>query len=255
MPISFFYNTPNYLLMILFVIVAIIISLIGLYIFTISINKDFINGFNDSSTSIYINTAAVVLAVVLAFIVSDEWQKYSESEYELEEEANVLYSLFKTTSNMTNSKNIQSNIIQYINSIVNDEFPSMKDGKLPSSRDVLSELEVNLLKYQPVSDKDYVLFDKSIDLLNEAVNLRNKRLQSSTVGIPKELWWVILFGCIIIVVMLWFMSGSMASHMIMTSLLVAIYASLLFLAVAFDYPFRGDFSLSSDPFESILKMI
>jgi ABC-type multidrug transport system fused ATPase/permease subunit len=251
MSVSFFYNIPNYMLMILFIIVAVILSIIGLYIFNNLVDKNFLKTFNDQSTSAYINTAAVVLAVVLAFIVSDEWQKYSDAEYALEEEANVLYSLYKTTSNMTNSQTIQSDIIKYICHIINVDFPNMEDAKLPPP----AELETNILKYQPTTEKDFLLYDKSIDLLNEAINLRNKRLQSSTVGVPKELWWVILFGCVIIVIMLWFLSGSVMNHVIMTSLVVAIYASLLFLAVAFDYPFRGEFSLSSDPFKFVLDRL
>ena len=255
MSASFFYNIPNYILMVLFIILSVVLLIIGLYIFNSLVNKNFVKTFNDQSTSAYINTAAVVLAVVLAFIVSDEWQKYSEAGYALEEEANVLYSLYKTTSNMTNSETIQCNIIQYIRHIINIDFPSMKNGELPPIGDSLAELEINILKYEPTTQKDFVLYDKSLDLLNEAVNLRNKRLQSSAVGIPKELWWVILFGCIVIIIMLWFLSGSMMNHIIMTSLVTAIYASLLFLAVAFDYPFRGEFSLSSDPFKFVLERI
>ena len=70
MATGFFYNVPSSMLMIIFIVLLVSISIIGLCLFNLVVSKNFVKTFNDANTALYLSTAAVALSVVLAFIVS-----------------------------------------------------------------------------------------------------------------------------------------------------------------------------------------
>ena len=55
--------------------------------------------------------------------------------------------------------------------------------------------------------------------------------------------------------MSWFINGDIIYRTIMTAFVSIMYASFLFLAVVLDYPFQGDFGLTSESFEFVARQI
>lgn len=253
MTINLFYDIPNSILMLLFIVVLVSMSIIGLFIFTIATSNNFMRTFDDTNTGLYISIVAVAIGILYAFIISDEWQKYHEADNNLTQEANTLYLLAQTLDSMPGTEQSITFLIQYVCSIINIEFPAMKLGQLPSDNQNLFNLQVSIYDYIPTSAHDSILYAKAVDLMNQAVFLRNQRLETSVKGIPNELWWMLIFGFIITAIMSWFLKGNILYRIVMNAFVVSIYAALLFLATALDFPFRGDFSLTTAPFDFIIQ--
>lgn len=258
MAIAFFYAVPNSILIFMFIVILISISLIGLYLFTIFVSRGFIKTFDDANTGLYTSAVTIAIAIIIAFVITNEWLIFSKTESNLVEEANVLYLLYENVYTLPDTDDIQILTIQYICSIINIEFPAMKSGQLPLENETLILLQSAILVYDPdppLSAQELIIYENIIALFNQALSLRNQRLQASMHGIPNELWWVIIIGFILVMVMTWFIKGNMTYRIIMNAFVIMIYASLLFLVVALDYPFRGDFSLTADPFVFVLNRI
>jgi hypothetical protein len=245
------YDIPNFILMLMLIILLVCISILGLCLF----NKYNYNKYDNQTTGVYLSVGTIVISIVLAFVISNEWQSYKNSEENVIEEANTLYLLYETISHMTNSDNIQNALKQHTCNIINIEFPNMKNSTIISDQVIADNLKISLLGYEPKTNKDEILYPQAISLLNHALALRESRLQTSVTGVSKELWWMIIISFIIIMVMMWFISGDLTYRIIMSSLVITIYATMIFLIVALDYPFRGEFSLSSKPFELILERL
>lgn len=258
MPYPLFYTLSNSLLLLIFIVVLVSISLIGLFIFITLTNNGFIHRFNDVNTGVYLAIVSVAVAVVIAFVVTDEWQNFITVQERVFEEANVLLILYETFSLLPESETIKDLIVRYICTIINIEFPAMERFEIPPPNNILRTLQTAIYVYEPsppLNPMQLILYEKAIDQMNTAMMLRVSRIESSQGVLPNELWWVIIIGYIIIVTMTWFLKGDNYYRLIMNALVSVVYAILIFLVVALDYPFRGDFSIKPGPFIFVLNNI
>lgn len=250
MPVDFFYSIPNSKLLLLFTGVTIVLSLGGMYIFDWAIG-DVLKSFDNGDTGTYISIVSIATALIIAFIVSNEWQAYSKNKESLTKEAGTIYVLIRTLEPMKNSEKVVGLAKKYLHSIITDEFPQMKSGKLEQNNPYLDELQPLIYNYNAVDTKDESLRDKSIDLLNDIILFRRERLEMSITGTPRELWWMLAIGFSMIIMMTWFINGSTIYRASMTTFVAITYASMLFLAIALDFPFKGEFGLAPTAFELI----
>lgn len=246
MTLEFIYDTPSILLLFIFIVVFLAIALIGLYIFII-LTENFNNKFNDANTGTYLGTVSVAIALIIAFIITNEYQTYSQTASNLTAEANALYSLIQTLTVLPYTENIVYTATQYLCSI-NTEFVYMGNGQLPPDNLCLAQLQVEILDYIPTNSHDTVLYSVAIDQLNLAINLRNSRLEQVNATIPPELYWLLILGISIVIVLTWFINGNFLYKLIMLSLVTIIYSTLLYLIVILDSVYSSSLGLTSQPF-------
>ena len=253
---SFFYNTPNQYLIIIFIVLMVVISILGLLMYTKLAPKCFTDNSTNDSVNIYIGIISIYIGVSVAFIIADEWQRFRESDDEMSIEAasiGLLYDVFDTMPN-TNQQRIL--IREYLNYIIYIEFPSLENGIIPKQAPcIIDKLSKSIYGYEPKTNREQALFSQAISLLSQSLELRTDRLRSSLSGIQQELWWVMITGVFLVIIMSWFIKASFMFKVMMTIFVAVATAILLFLAVALNYPFRGDFGLEPDAFELVLQQL
>jgi hypothetical protein len=85
---------------------------------------------------------------------------------------------------------------------------------------------------------------------------RRNRLASVTSGLPDTLWWVVVVGALINIVIPWFLVyDRKLIQYLMILLMAATIGILIFLMGAMDNPFRGEFSVTPEAFELVHKMM
>ena len=70
-----------------------------------------------------------VYSILLAFIVVIVWQQYQNTGDRIQEESTKVFNLYRASyafPDSTTGKKIRSTVINYVTSVVNDEFPSME---------------------------------------------------------------------------------------------------------------------------------
>jgi len=179
MSLDFIYDTPTAALLFTFILIFCALALIGLFIFTLFTEDGFSKKFNDANTSTYISVVATAMAIIIAFIITNEYQTYSTTSLNLAREANAIYSLIAILSEFnTPESEIAINLaVRYLCSIINIEFPLMEAGTLPGQNLCLDNLQSTVLELNPLNGKQTILYDKAIDQLDLAINLRNYRLE------------------------------------------------------------------------------
>lgn len=257
MSLDFIYDTPNPIVLFLFIIVFLALALIGLFIFTLFTGDGFNKKFNDANTGTYIGAVATALALILAFIITNEYQVYNTTSLNLAREANAIYTLVEILVAFdTPAAEIAIEFsVNYLCSIIHIEFPLMQDGILPGTNACLDSLQSAVLDLKPADSKQVILYDKAIDQLDLAINLRNYRLEQTITSLPSEFWWLLIIGISILIVLTWFVNGNMFYRFLMTSFITIIYAALIFLVNVLDLSFRGDFGLGPDVFQIALDQL
>ena len=257
MALDFIYDTPNAIVLIIFILVFLSLALIGFFIFVLFTEDGFNKKFNDANTSTYIGVVATAMSIIIAFIITNEYQTFNTTSLNLAREANAIYTLIEILSAYgTEAVPATFAALLYICSIINIEFPLMQSGILPPINKCLEELQTAVLSLTPTDDKEMVLYSKAIDQLDLAINLRNYRLEQTVSTLPPEFYWLLIIGVSVLIVLTWFITeGSMLYRLIMISLLTIVYSTLIFLTTILDLPFRGFFALDDSAFVLVLNQL
>jgi len=87
--------------------------------------------------------------------------------------------------------------------------------------------------------------------VSRLVEFRRERIVEASEGTPKELWWMLIIGFSITIIISWFLKGNQAYRVAMITLSAITYASMAFLVVALDFPFKGEFGLRPVAFQNV----
>lgn len=250
-----FDTMPTVALFFLFILIVVILSIIGLYIFELILCSLKINEKCLKNTKTYILVVSTLIGIVLAFIIYNEWQAFFHQSVDVEEEASSILNLYSMVKTLPNTKATQQQIIKYLKTIICIEFPALQKNILVKTNPTLNTLRDMIYGYEPKTKRETQLYQETVVSLNRAINLRTARVDSVMNGLAPELWWVVILGTTINIIMTWFVYGHIYYKMIMTSFVAAIFASLLFLLVVLDYPFSGGYRIQSTAFQNVLNNI
>jgi hypothetical protein len=79
------------------------------------------------------------------------------------------------------------------------------------------------------------------------------RLFSVHTAIPPVMWYVVILGAVINIAMVWLFDMRFITHLLLGGLLAAYLGTMIFLIAAMDHPFRGEVSVTPEPFEALYK--
>lgn len=249
MKTDFLYDTRNSTLLVIFVVVGVILALACLHVFKTFFPSDKVLGETNATISIFIGVISIFIGVSFAFVVSNVYASYVAASDNALLEASQLFELHKLVSTLPNTESLKQDIIDYTLYVANVEYPSLENGITPMEGHILLDgIGEKLYMYDPQGQRENAIFNKAVGVYNDVVTLKVARLASAQSGIAPELWWVLIIGSILIIIMTWFVKCSLELQYVFTAITTAALASMIFLIVALDYPFRGDYGLDSEPF-------
>lgn len=204
-------------------------------------------------------TLGVIYAVLLAFTVVITWQDFDKAGEVTSNEANCLTSLYLNATSFPEGfrAELKSELINYVNNIIDDEWQMMAKGqgsaKVQSIQDNLWRLYSG---FQTKNETQKIFLAESVKKLNQASELRRQRLLYASTGLHPLLYFVLFAGSLITITFtMLFGTENIIPHLIMTSMLAAMIAITLFIIIAMDYPFTGDISIKSDAFSNVLASL
>lgn len=237
---------PSWLLCIIMLLFSVFFSVAGLYITRAFISHQKLKVHNDVAGPIF-STLGVIYAVILAFVVVIIWENFDRAGLNVDQEANCLVDLYMDSGSFSQpGKNeLRSLLQEYESALINDEWPLLAKG--------ISSLKVDSIlhkiwgfygSYIPKSITDEVFFKESVHKLNNLGELRRMRILDSRTGLPALLWAVLIIGGVITVMFVFFFgTENFRAQLVMTVLLAALIALILFTILALDFPFTGAMSI------------
>lgn len=250
---EWFYNMPTLLAFIIFVTLITVTSLLGLYIFKMFNIAAISCEEHNNIIGIFIAVISVFLGVMLTFIIIEVWNDYDNARLDATREAGTLFVLYQTVSALPDTEEIQDLIIEYLEYIINVEYPALKQKVVPpEGNQYVIELENLIYNYEPDGNQQLTLYNEAINLINLATSYRIDRLDSGTVGINDLVWWITIIDSVLLVIISWFLICSNLSHYILTAIVAIYIGSAIFLTLILSYPFRGNAAITPEPFQIAL---
>jgi hypothetical protein len=249
------YGMPTWLSGSLIVFTAVALSMLGLTCFHYFVPTELRRAHNDVAGFI-LAVVGVIYAVLLAFIAVSTWENFNKAQDAAEFEADMVDNLYFDSVGLPPkiSFAVCRYLREYTRIVIDKEWPAQQAGKINiEGSKPLYQLDAAILKFHT---SDRAIDAEVLRTANDLFRARRDRLVAASSKIPGVMWSVTLLGGALTVGFS-FLFGvpKLRLHLAMTGLLAASLALVIVLIVAFDCPFRGDLSVSSNVYSRLFERV
>jgi hypothetical protein len=260
MTLYWIYDLPNWMLGILIVSLFVGLALAGLFVSRPIVGRllDHSPKHNDV-VSYFFSGMGVFYGLAMGLIAVATWENFTEIDGVVSTEAAAVASFYRDLDGYPQPLRgqLEATMRDYTRTVIQVEWPSHKKGVALEDGDaILDRLENVLMQFEPTHEREKISHAEVLRSWNTLIDQRRLRLQSVTTGLPTALWAVVLIGALLNGLLTYlFWVENLRLHASLVSILAVFIALLVFLTAAMDNPFRGEFSVSSDAFQTILEKV
>lgn len=252
---DFLYSHPTWEVGLLVISVWTGLSLLGLYIFHRLVDVN-VRHKDTETVGLTYAIVAVVYAVLLAFIVVNVFETFSQADEVATAEANKLSNLMLDSAGLPprTAEAVRADIDKYIDIVVKSEWPSQRAGKVGGEVfepgwTALAHLSTELAVFEPATMGQNVDKAEMLHAMNDLIKARRSRIIAAGEHLPGVVWQILLLAGVVAVVYTYlFGARSFGIHLAITALISATIALVFVLIITIDYPFRGEVSVSDHAF-------
>lgn len=202
-------------------------------------------------------TVGVLYAVLLAFAVIIVWEKFSDAENDVAQEAGAAATIYRLADGIGAGPGIalRDSLTSYLKTAIADDWPAMeRGGASPVATHALDGVYATLLTFTPSDGRGTALLAEILHQLGAATQARRARLVLAA-GIVPGIVWLVLFGGAVLTIGFTFFFGTenLRAQTMMTGMLSVLILSGLFIIVAIDHPFTGSVKVHPEALSLVLE--
>jgi Protein of unknown function (DUF4239) len=246
----------TWLLAVLMVGSSVAVAVVGLLVVRRAVPATSLHGHHDVAGFI-IAVLGVIYAVLLALVVIAVWEDFEAARVTVVREADGVVGVFRMSQGLPPAlrQRVHRQARAYAQVVINEEWPLMARGKeSPRAWAAIDELWRIFTTMEPRTERESALYTESLTALRELGDNRRLRLLESHEGVPAIMWIVLYSGGLCTIVFTYFFGvENFRAQALMTVLLTAEIALVLFLISALNYAFAGDVRVQPDAFRHVLE--
>lgn len=252
------FGSPNFVLTAIVIIgLNVAVSLLALWAVRRLVPNDRLAPHNDVAGFVYA-VIGVVYAVIMAFVLINVWEDYSQTEDDARREAGALGNLHRLAEGLPDAsrQEIQDATLDYALTVVDDEWPRLLDGNLLEARDLAhtDALWSALYRVEPASAREEALYAAALDQVDTLSSHRRARFVEAGSGLLGVLWAVMIGGGILTVLFpCLFGVENGVVHALIVAILAATIGLLLLTVYELDSALEGEVHIDPDGFELVLE--
>jgi hypothetical protein len=222
------------------------------------LSVEFRRGHNDVTAAIF-SVIGVTFAVLLAFVAMLAWDGFNKAKAASYVEASRVLDVYSACVGFADPgmSAMRDDIIGYLETVVKVEWPAQAEGRIVDrAAAYLEKLNRTAIGLKPSGVADGNLQALLLQSLAQLRDARQQRLLAAETTIPAVVWIVTLVGGGLTIAFGSFLGfPSLGMHLAMSAVLAISGALVLILIIALSNPFRGDFRVSTLPFDRVLSQI
>ena len=211
---------------------------------------------NDVAATIF-SIIGVTYAVLLAFVAMLAWEGYNRAKVASYSEATRIEDIYNLSAGFADPEksSIRNEILGYARRVATVEWPAQAEGRIVDQDSIyLNGLNKSALTLHPSGQAEGDLHSILIQAIERLWDARQERLLAAQTTVPGIVWFVLIVGGALTVAFGSFLGApSLRMQLAMSAVLAASGALVLILIIALSNPFRGDFRVSTAPFEHVLS--
>ena len=197
-----------------------------------------------------------VYSILLAFIVVIVWEQYQNTGDRIQEESSKVFNLYRASyafPDSTTGKKIRMTVINYVNSVVNNEFPAMEhDTTSTLTQRSYNQVWAMVYAIRPVTDNEKVWYASMVESVNQFGEARIIRISDIDPSLPPLMWRILLAGGVILILFaMLFKTDDDWTHYVKIILFSIIIVFNLLLVYLLDHPYKGVLKIEPSAFTKI----
>jgi hypothetical protein len=213
---------------------------------------------NDIAAAIF-SIIGVTYAVLLAFVATLAWDGFNKAKAASHLEAALVMDVTAAADGLAElaRANLLDSMTRYTKTVIAIEWPAQAEGHLTRAGDrFLDDVQRLVVSLKPASQADTNVHALLLESLTRLRDARQERLLAAETTIPTIVWFVVIAGGAITIAFGSFLGApSVLMHLGMSCLLAVSGVLVLVLIIALSNPFRGDFRVSTAPFDYVLSRL
>lgn len=254
------YDLPTWLFALLTVAVFLTVSIVGLLFSRHFITKRLLFSREINDAVNYFGTAiAALYSVTLGLIAVASWSNFSGVAALVSKEASTIGVLYRDVSGYPEPLrgDMRKALRAYTVFVVEESWPAQRHGQtINQPTSTVTKFHATMLSYHPADNGDTVMHAEALRKFNELLDLRRQRIDRVDDGLPAVLWVVLFIGGLLTIwVSYFFWIEDVRFHVLLLSMLSTFIALMIFLIASLDRPFRGDVSVPSTSYQTIITKV
>ena len=213
---------------------------------------------NDVAGFVYA-VLGVLYAVMLGFVVVNEWESLETVKSNTFTEANELGSLYWNARALPPAagRALEKTTKDYANAVIDSEWSMMAGGESSAAATRLVYTMRDEINAMPTNTpRGQTIFDQSLTHVNNLAAARRARINESSESVPAILWVVLIIGSVLTVgYSFLFGLANFWSHVLIAAPLGVMAVLALIVIDQLNHPFGGMIAVSPDAFHIFLDRL
>ncbi len=253
------YDYPVWAVWLLFCGVFVAFTWIGTFLMRSTIHS-WLHGDvrTNEMVGIALSSFFVLFGLLLGLLAVATYQNYANIGDIVDKEASSLSALYRDVSAYPKPMRgqLQERLREYVRYTIEEGWEQQRRGAVPKGESARSGLIARtLLSFEPSKKSEEILHAETLRESAQRIQYSRARMSNITTGLPAVLWWVVAFGAVLNIVLIWMQDMEIHVHLILGAILASILASVIFLIAELDNPFRGEVSIGPDSLEGVYNGI
>lgn len=198
-----------------------------------------------------------IYAIAIGLIAVASWGNAAEASAVASHEAAAIAALYRDLGGYPQplQGELEATLADYARHVIDQDWPRQRRGEFPHGGTViLNAFERPLYAFEPTTESQKAAHAEALRAFNQLVEWRRQRIEAVDYAVPNTLWSVVVIGALLSIgASFVFSMESFWVHAVMTSLLTAMIALLVFFILVTDLPYRGQLSVSPEAYELVLR--
>jgi hypothetical protein len=196
----------------------------------------------------------VFYGLLLGLLAVAAYQNFSQAQTSVSDEAAALSALYEDFHGYPEPERsyLRWLLRNYCRNLIKYAWPVQRQGVIPSSgRPRIIALQERLLAFNPQTKGEEIAHAEANHQFNIYLQIRQRRLDAVTTGIPTVMWYVVIIGALINMGIVWLLNMKFIAHLFLGGILAFFLGTMIFLIATLDHPFRGEVSITPEPIEAV----
>jgi hypothetical protein len=200
----------------------------------------------------------IFYGILMGLLAVSAYQNKATVEKSIMAEGTAVFALFRNVTAYPQEARLplQESLRDYTQFVIDIEWPQKRVGQLAEGgRPIIDRMQQQITAFEPKTSGQYILHAETTRQFYEFLEFRAERLYNATAGIPGIMWFVVLLGAFLSIVLVWLFTMSLVGQLFLGGLLSFFIGIMVSLIMILDRPLRGEFGISPEVFELLLKFM